>query len=281
VIKIFPEIILKASNNNKPVGAFRFWCLAKDYDCGGSGYIPAKDFRNHLIKELNIPRSTVYRWIDQALDLGLTERKGEVYRLAAWDVGAKIAGVTELMPPVHMPLKVFVKKGWTAGVWAAFLLHFKGKGPKSRAFFESRTGVPFRTQWEYEKQAGVKKQANYANLGDPSKDPQHAAAIDGQRGIYGYQGQTRRRLPNSIIGIPEGYTLANKGNTGKRNRKLRELQIEGSIPEFTGRQYCQNDKEVKQAIRQDKDQDAKNRTGFIYRYVAKVLKVGVYDAVVL
>lgn len=279
-MKLYPEIILKASNNNKNVGAFRFWILAKDFD-RGSGYIPAKTFRRHLIKDLKIARSTVYRWIDAAQELGLIEYNGDVYRLAAWDIGAMIAGVTELMRPVNMPIDMFINKGWMAGVWAAFQKHFKG--PKSRAFFEAKTGVPARTQREYEAQAGTKKQANYADMGDPAKDPENAFYVDQEAGYYGgSDGHTRRRLPNTYE-VPDGYSLANKGNTGKRNRRLKELHREGSIRGPMGRLYCEDDQQLKKARNQAKNQNAQHRWLVLFRHRCKSIynKVGVYDAVVL
>ena len=283
-VKFYPEIILKASTNNKPVGAFRFWVLAKNFDRGGSGCIPAKLFRHYLTNDLKIPRSTVYRWIDAALEMGLIERIEDIYRLTGWHVGAQVAGVIELMKPVYMPTDDFIQKGWMGCVWSAFLTHFEGKGPKSRAFLEAKTGVPFRTQRDYEAQEGIEKRANFANMGDPSKDPDNALCIDPGAGIYGGRdGHTRRRLPNSYEKIPEGYAMANKGNTGKRNQKLKESQIEGGIRGPSGRLYCQDDQQLKRARHRAKDQDAKNRWEWLFqlRCRSTFKKAGIYDAVTI
>jgi len=148
-MKLYPEIIFKAINNNKPAGAFRLWFIAKDYDRGGSGFIPAKAFRRYL-KGLGIPRGTYTRWITQAVDMGLigrtrTARGVQVYALVSWDQGAILAGVTSLLKPVMLQLARFTNKGWLAWVWAGYLKHFEGK-LISRATLEKLTGVPARTQ---------------------------------------------------------------------------------------------------------------------------------------
>lgn len=279
-MKLYPEIILKAANNNKNVGAFKVWILAKDYD-RGCGAIPGKKFRQYLFKKLGIPRASFYRWLDAALELELIRYDGEFYHLAAWDKGAMIAGVTKLIRPVIMPVDHFIDKGWMANVWKAFTVLFREK-TISRARLEQLTGVPARTQRDYEYQAGVEKTACYANLGDPSKDPDNAHAIEGA--VYGKDGYLRRRLPNRYDGIqdPDGYKQAGKGNTRRRNRNLEEWHIVGRIQSnYTGRLYCEDAKQLKQAHRQNREADAKTRPDYLYlfRLIAGKARVRVFDAV--
>ena len=275
-IRLYPEILLRAANNNKPVGAFRLYVIAKSFD-HGSGFIPAKQFRQYLAS-LGIARPTFYRWIDQALALGIIEYNGKTYRLAAWEIAAIRAGCPELMRPVTMPLGWLIGKGWMGRVWSAWLKHFEG--PKARATLEALTGCPARTQRHYEAQAGVYNQANYADLGDPASDPGNAWAHDPENGVYSRGGRMRKRLPNTRL-LPEGITLAPKGRTKQRNRKLQALYIEDSSPEFTGRQYCKDDKQVKTATKQGGRLDARTRPNVLWLFRSLVSGAGVYEPVYL
>jgi len=280
VIKIYPEIILKAINNNKPAGAFRLWFIAKSFDRGGSGFIPGKAFRRYL-KGLGIPRGTYTRWISQAIDLGLigrtrTIRGGQVYALVSLDQGAMLAGVTSLLKHVRVPLERFTNKGWLAWVWAAYLKHFEGK-LISRGTLEKLSGVPARTQYGYEKQAGVKSKAHFANYGDPSRDPDHAMAIDGKRGIYGRAGMTCKRLPDSRT--VEGVQIGGKGRTKKANQKIAALlNLWSSSQKRFEKLYCQTYEQLKKANKA-KGSDAKTRPDHRFLFVADALGVGVWEAV--
>lgn len=281
-MKLYPEIILRANTNNKNVGAFRFWVLAKDYD-RGSGFLPAKAFRRYLFHELGIPRATVYRWLSAAQDLGLVDYQNGIYRLISWDKGAAIAGVGRLLRPVEIPKEDFINKGWLGFVWKAFTAHYRGENI-SRATFEHLTGVPERTQREYEAQAIVEKTPCYADLGDPSKNPENARVMG--EGVFGMaNGHTGRRLPNKYNKPKhaDGYFLAAKGSTKKRNYKLSELRIEGSISPFKGRIYCEDYKQLKRARKQSSQVDVMIRPKelFLFRRLSSWTRSRVYDAVLL
>lgn len=232
-MKIYPEIILKAMSNNKPVGGVRLWVLAKHYD-NGNGFIPAKDFKHYLKRTLGIKRACYDHWIRQAEGLGLISYEGGVYRLISLSKAAAIIGLTHLAPPVEMSVRRFATDGWASWVWAAYLKRHEGK-PISRATLRSLTGVPERTQRDYERIARVKNKGNFANLGNPAKDPQNAIAIDRQRGIYGKAGQIRQRLPNSRT-TPEEIKKAKRGRTSKANQELSALLNE---PSSSYRQPCE------------------------------------------
>jgi len=280
-VKLYPEIILKAANNNKNVGAFKLWILAKSYD-RGCGAIPAKRFRRYTFHQLGIPRASFYRMLKAALELQLITYDGDFYHLAAWDKGAMISGVAKLIRPVYMPLDDFINKGWLSNVWKAFVRHFAGRNI-SRAALQELTGVPARTQREYESQAGVKTTACFADMGDPSKDPENAFAIEGA--FYGgWDGHTRRRISNRYEAPqePDGYYLANKGNTRRRNRKLEESQTVGGIQKTTyeERIYCEDAKQLKQAKKQNRKADAKTRPDILYLFRFRTRSgKGVFSAV--
>lgn len=166
MIKVFPEVIYSAIRHNRPAGAFRLWFIAKHFD-NGSGFIPVKDFRRYVDSQ-GVNEKTYYRWLDQAITLGLIKREGganPVYRLAAWEGGANAAEVSNgLSRAVNVPIAKFLAKGWLAILWAGYLKHFETK-PVSRATLEKLTGIPARTQRAYEAKAGVKAKANYASYG--------------------------------------------------------------------------------------------------------------------
>lgn len=265
-IKLFPEILFQAGRHGKPVSAFRLWFIAKDFNPGGSGFIPAKAFRQHL-HGLGVNRQTAMRWLEQALALGLLFKGGEVYRIASWQEGARIAGVRKLMGAVKVERKLFLAKGWLAICWAAYLQHFRSM--IARQTLEELTGVPPRTQLEYERKTGVINQANYATYGKVLDNPGLAIRLFAQPGHYTCRGEMRRRLPNSRdCKQIEGISLANKGRLKHINRALD--QVAGSpmtnVPIL--RLYCESPKQTKKALKKQKvwEGNPKERVGFIYEY---------------
>jgi hypothetical protein len=150
----------------------------------------------------------------------------------------------------------------------------------SRATLKKLTGVPARTQFGYEKQAKVKSKAHFANFGDPSRDPDHAIAIDGKRGIYGKAGMTRRRLPDSRTVQEENIELAKKGRTKKANQALKALSNMWCSSPKPEKLYFETYQQVKQATRgKQRDGNAKNRPDTRYLFVTDALGVGVWDAI--
>jgi len=243
-VKLYPEIILHALNNNKPVGGVRLWFLAKEFD-SGNGHIPSKDFRFWLM-DLGVARSTLYRWLDQALELGLITQGDGVYKLVSWGRGAVLVGVTHLSKPVIIDIEKFINKGWLNYVWAGFLKRFEN--PVSRETLEKMTGTPPRTQLERERKAGVKTKSNYADLGNPKDNPEGALYPDQEKGYYGAHGRIRRRLPNSYK--PAGVEAGNVGRTKKANKLINALCDCGAAAENQlERLYCETYQQFKKATR--------------------------------
>lgn len=273
VIKLHPEIIFYAKRQEMPLGAFRLWFLARGFD-NGCGFIPAKEFRQYL-RSHGITKTTQYRWIDQAINLGLIKKMDSVYRLVSLEKCARIVGVTRLMRPVVMPMEKFIQsKKWLPWVWSGFLLHFKGK-PITRGTLEKLSGVPASTQLEYEKIAQTEKTANYADICNPENNPELAINSFPNPGFYCKNGRIRRRLGNTYM--PTGVQLGNKGRLKQVNEAL---CIEDSSQFQCFALYCQNDKELKKktkALR--KWGDPKNSPSYIYRHCADLPKGSVWLAV--
>jgi len=287
-LKVYPEILFRAIHHNKPVGAFRLWFIAKDFDSGGCGFIPAKAFRQYL-RALGIPKQTLYRWLGQAGTLGLITRQDKVYRLTSWQNGARAAFTKSqrLCRAVLIPKERFLSKGWLAWCWAGFILHHTGI--ISRAALEALSGVPARTQLAYEKKAGVVNKANYASYLRPENDPEMAIGLIDLPGHYGKAGEIRRRLPNSRE-VSE-VSLANKGRLKQINRALFHIEdssssgFSGEIddPQKIYKLYSQNWRATKKVLRalRKRDGDVRCRPAFIYEHERDLHGVGVFFAISL
>jgi hypothetical protein len=271
MIKLYPEIIFKAKARNKPLSAFRVWFLAKHFD-RGSGFIPKKDFKIFL-KSNSIKQSTAYRWLDQAENLGLLVSSGKYYRVVSWEKAAQKVGVTRVMRFTKVPLERFVRANWEAWVYASYLKHFEGK-PISRQTIETQTGIPQRTQYEYEIKANVKKFANYADVCDPVENPELAIDVIGSPGCYAAKGRIRKRLPNSYEA--SDVQIGNKGRTKQVNEALCS---EDSSQQTFYPLYCKDNEQRRRNIRwMQRFGEAQNRPKIIFVRYRKTPNVVLWDA---
>jgi len=269
-VKLYPEIILHALNNNKPAGGVRLWFLAKEFD-SGNGHIPSKEFRYWLM-DLGVPRSTLYRWLDQALELGLITQGEGVYKLVSWGRGAVMVGANHLGKPVKIELEKFVNQGWLNWVWAGFLKRFEN--PVSRETLEKMTGTPPRTQLERERKAGVISKTHYADMGNPKDNPEGALYPDEKSGYYGAYGRVRRRLPNTYK--PVGVESGNVGRTKKANKLINASCYCGAAAENKPeRLYCETYQQFKKASRSPRTPQNER----LYLYVGVTHGVGLWEGV--
>ena len=272
MIKLNPEIIFKAKEKNLPLGAFRLWYIARDFD-NGNGFIPKKEFRQH-VKNLGINKSNYHRWLDQAGELGMIEKQGEVYRLSGLEHVARNIGANQLQRPVKVPIDKFLQKRWLATVWSGYLLHFSGR-PVTRGTLEKLTGIAPSTQLEYEKLTKVKKIANYAHICDPAENPMLALDSISYPGIYGKGGKIRQRLGNTYI--PAGVQLGNKGRTKLVNKALCN---EDSSRRTSYALYCLDDEELARKKRANRRwADAKNLPSCVYLHYADLPQGSVWQAI--
>ena len=277
LIKVYPEVVFLAIRHNRPAGAFRLWFIAKHYD-RGNGFIPAKDFRRY-VNALGVNDKTYYRWLDQAIDLGIINRVSgakPVYQLAAWEVGAAAAGIgRDLLRAVMVPLNKFVAKGWLSVIWAGYLKHFESN-PISRETLESLTGVPARTQLSYETKAHVRARANYASYGAPADLEQalEFMPIAYRPGHYVTQdGEFRRRLPDTRT-APNEINLANAGRLKRINQALYK---EGSSHKIY-KLYTEGAKQSKRAQKRIRNTDEIDRPNYVYERMSKLRGMGLYVA---
>lgn len=260
MIKLLPEIIFEANAKNKPLGAYRVWFLAKEFD-NGNGFIPKKDFKRHL-KSLEIPTSTLHRWLDQAIELGLLQINGESYKLESWHGAARSVGVNRVLRFTKIPLDRFIRPHWQAWVFASYLTHFDGK-PIARGTLEKLTGIPPRTQLEYEKHTSIEKTANYADICDREKNPDLAIEAMDFPGYYRAGSRIRKRLPNTYK--TNGVLLANKGRTKQINKALsNEVSSQNTCYSL----YCLNNQQRRRNIRKiQRDENSKTRPFMIFQHI--------------
>ncbi len=272
-IKIHPEIIFEAKRRNLSLSGFRLWFLAKNYD-RGNGNIPVKSFRRYL-KSIGINPKKASQWIDHAINQKLIIKTSGFFRLTSWETGAKIAGCASLKRGVYLPISNFVNKGWLSWVWAAFLIHFRNR-PVCRNTLHDISGIPPRTQYEYERKASVEIVANFADFGSVEDDPLLAIDLSLSEGHYTKAGRIRRRLGNSYL--PNGVRLAKKGRLKQVNAALRISEVSSQRPVYY--LYCESDEEVKRKIRNNSRSGcAKNRPDFLFQHFVHLSEVSVWSAV--
>lgn len=275
-IKVHASILLQAEANGQPIGGYRVWFLAKDWEQGGAGYIPAKEFKEYL-KELGIAKSTYSRWIKEAYRLGLFQKAAPgLIKLASWEKAGKLAGCEKLDNPVTLEIDKFINAGWMSFVFAGFEKNHEGI--VARATLKELTGVPERTQRYRERRAGVENQANYASFGKVKDNPEQAIQAYGEPGYYQQAGEVRRRLPNSRT-VPECVQKAKKGRIKKINKALGESfpydAASDNVKAY--RLYCDNYEQTKSIKRRDRKSNDSNRPGLIYER----MKESVYYAITL
>ncbi len=246
----------------------------KSYDRGNSN-IPAKEFRQHL-RQIGLKESTYFRWLDQALQVGLIKYDKKYYSLICWEGAAKIVGCDSLKRPILLSSNQFINKGWLAWVWSGYLLHFRGK-PVTRYSLEKLSGIPSRTQISYENKAGVDHIENYADLFDIASDPDLAIELLNTPGYYQVNGRVRQRLGNTYL--PQEVKLANIGRTKQINKALRS---EGSSQSSVYLLYCLTQDEYRRKLRKIRRvNDAKNCPIFLYQHRADIGKVSVWHGVAI
>jgi len=200
------------------------------------------------------------------------ERSGDNLKRAGLARAAVILGVEHVKRPVNMPLDKFVKKGWLAWVWAGWLL-IQGHldKPISRAALRDLSGIPERTQLEYEKKAGVINHHNFAkHEGINTIEQFYDLSIIKGRPIFDYQGQVLERLPNSRELGNEHIQAAPKGRTRRANSRLKDLLNTGGQDhkQTITRRYCQGEKQAEAVLKRItnlKNKGAHSLPGWIYQ----------------
>lgn len=123
----------------------------------------------------------------------------------------------------EIPAVDLIGDGWRAAVWAGYIA--TTKGPMSRSKMRKVTGVPERTQQEYEKEAGIIQTVNYAH--DETRGSEHLTGVrefERPHAFDYYDKETKQRIicwrtPDTRE-APKGYSCAAKGRTRKVNKAI-------------------------------------------------------------
>lgn len=305
MIKVYPDIVLKAKANNLQPNGFRLWFIAKAFCGGRGGAIPVKDFRKHLMTAQGVKRATLSRWIRAAKALELIStvktKKGDYFELASWTKGAAIAGCERLDNPKFIALEVLLSHSWLSYVNASYQVRF-GDKPVSRETIKALTGVPIRTQQYRDKRASVRQVENVTVLGKHQElaesNPEflsekydieeiRTSKKTGRQYMPGVfinraTGELCQQLPNSRE-LPSCITQARRGRTSKVNKELKALSIRGAVAEkepvipsvsISAKQaqqqaairYSNSPKETKRITRKYRDLDSPKRPGRLVIY---------------
>lgn len=142
-------------------GAIRAWSLAQSLDPHGAGQVEHSQLAARL-EDLVASRSTRCRWLREAQAAGFlqTVRGGTRYLIASTRRVCLQVGVTEPGVRIEVDGHALCQAGWKGLLWAGQLTNHPR--PVSRAFLQRTTGVPRRTQLEYDKAGQVTATPNFA-----------------------------------------------------------------------------------------------------------------------
>ena len=250
-MRIYPDLIFSAEQNQLSVSAYRVWFLGKEF-CRGGATVPVRLFKAHL-GGLGVKKATFNRWIREALELGLLIGEGgnkrpAYYRLVSWLDGAKLAGVRRLDCPIEIPVEKLLISSWKAEAWAGRLLQIRNRTtveakifrdqsgqvqlekqvkqakPISRRALETVSGVKRRTQQNREKKTQVKQTTNVIVHEGKRQGFLPYGSIDEQPELMVTSGGTViEQLPNSREVSPDFQRVSSRSGTKKRNKALLAL----------------------------------------------------------
>ena len=226
----------------------RVWLLLRAIDRDGRGWLDVEDIRRHFTEKDSPHLICGWRRLRQLLvqGEGLFWHRDDQDRL--WLYGAhriayKLDSGRLQGFPVELPISALL--GGIQSVRAAFYATFHGgrdSKPISRETLESLSGIPGRTQLEYDRVARVERRRNIAVGERYSQEHAQDRAWKQGRAVFhfvdteGRQGRQGREyvawhLPNSYRA---DYQRRSRGSRKRLNRKLADLVKKG-IPGNDGR----------------------------------------------
>ena len=219
----------------------RVWLLLRAIDCDGRGWLDVEDIRHHLT-EIDSPRRICgWRRLRQLLALGEgrfwhRDEGDRLWLYGAHKIAYKLDSGRLQGFPVELPISALL--GGIQAVRAAFYATFHGgrdSKPISRETLESISGIPGRTQLQYDRVARVERRRNIAIGERYSQEHAQDRAWKQGRAVFhfvdteGRQGRQGREyvawhLPNSY---QTAYQRRSRGSRKRLNRKLADLVKKG------------------------------------------------------
>jgi hypothetical protein len=230
-----PTDILTGLLRSEMAGIGRIWLLGRHLDKNGSGWVSIETLRQSLTVKSSPLRVCGWRRLRQLLQVGkgiLWERDdlGRLWLFGLAHVATNLDLARFAGKAVSLPIDAII--GSIATVKATFLAAFHAGRkvmPISRAALRQATGIPERTQQEYDKRANTDVDVNLSLSGSFSVETQkeHAFKHGGasftfvdKQGKHGAAGARyhARQLPNNYQNQLE---TVNFGRKRKLNHQLR------------------------------------------------------------
>lgn len=244
-VRLYPDVglaMLKADQ----AAAGRIWLLLRHLDRDGRGWVSLKQARKQLADKRSSLHVCGWRQLRNLLAQGdgffwkrdpLQAAGSRIWLRSVTRVAAALEVDGLRLRPVALPIDALLKGMGTvrAHLYASFHSGRSEEAPIARSTLRRLSGVSRRTQQQYERRAGVKRQRNWV-IGPPhtAKAAQERAWKQGRayfpftdrRGNQGKAGATYLawQLPNSYTGphAPEA-----RGRQKQINRKLVDLFMKG------------------------------------------------------
>ena len=239
-VVVHPTILLSMLKQHLEAPG-RVWLLLRAIDRDGRGWLTVDDARQRLTGKDSPYHICGWRRLRQLLAQGegvFWHRDGQdrlwlygAHRIAYTLDSGRLQGF-----PVELPISVLL--GGIQAVRAAFYATFHGgrdSKPISRETLESLSGIPGRTQLEYDRVACVERRRNIAIGERYSQEHAQDRAWKQGRAVFhfvdteGRQGRQGREyvawhLPNSY---QTAYQRRSRGSRKRLNRKLADLVKKG------------------------------------------------------
>ena len=219
----------------------RVWLLLRAIDRHGRGWLDVEDIRYCLTDKDSPYRICGWRRLRQLLAQGEgvfwhRDEQDRLWLYGAHRIAYKLDSGRLQGFPVELPISALL--GGIQAVRAAFYATFHGgrdSKPISRETLESLSGIPGRTQLEYDRVAHVERRRNIA-IGErhTAENTQERAWRHGRAAFHfidteGRQGRAGREyvawhLPNSYRA---DYQRRSRGSRKRLNRKLADLVKKG------------------------------------------------------
>ena len=209
---------IKAKNS----GGWRAWQICKHLDQEGSSKVSVLELWAYL-SYLKIGERKSFRWVKQALKLGLLtfdDRTGNYY-MAGLAQAAVILGCERVGLPAVMRLDAFIKTGWRAHLWSAYLATTNNK-LISQATKAKLTGVKARTQYRYQSRLPGGARRNYSQTNFTNDQLQGISDQGISSAFAGRNGKVFIRLPD-IRTVP--MDIARTLNKGRSKKAQKQINI--------------------------------------------------------
>ena len=239
-IKLHPDIGLGILRR-KAAAAGRIWLLLRWMDGNGRGWSEIAQVRRHLCDEQSAIKVCGWRQLRSLLRQGegifWKQHEGRLWLRSVPKVALAL-GIERLSGrPVSLPVKILLQGigQVRAHFFASFHSGRKKTNPISRRSLREISQVSPRTQHDYEKRTGVRKQKNYAigpgltNGATKERAWQQGSACfnwHDRKGTLGVEGKAHLawQLPNSYIGP---HKQRARGRQKRFNRELAVLFTKG------------------------------------------------------